>query len=752
MSIPGVEILALSLTPYALLPLVTVLALLWLAAHAWRRRASPVVGYFVVLLAAQLVWVTAYGFEIVLTDVFAMTVAAKVAYIGVVAICPSLLLVALHMTGRAHWVTKKLVLGIAVVPVATLLALWLPTDLVWQKVTLAEGTPFPEIRATRGWGFWVHVAYAYVILVLVTVLLISKLWRERTKGKREALTMLGSLAFPWGSNAAFLAGVEIIPAVDLTPFAFSLTATGLAWSLSHRGLLKLLPVTRQDLLEKMTDAVIVLDEDDRIVDINATARELLGTRHEPGQEAREALAAFPELLERMHSASPMRSEVNFGQGIVQRSFDLQISVLQTRRRKRAGRMLVLRDVTVRKYWEVELARSKEEAEAATIAKSEFLANMSHEIRTPMNGVLGVTDLLLDTDLDDEQKDLAGTIHSSAAALLEILNDILDSSKIEAGRLDIESVPFDLRDAIESVTALLAFRAQEKGIELIVDHALDLPDRFVGDPTRLRQILTNLTGNAIKFTNEGSVRIEVHVEPDGAKNLVMIRVIDSGIGIKPDKLARVFDKFAQADASTTRKFGGTGLGLPIARELARRMGGDVEVSSEFGRGSAFTASLRLATAPDATRKPKMASRATAPQAPGDASGGVRILLAEDNRVNQLVAKGMLERLGHEVIVAADGREALERLETTRFDLVLMDCQMPEMDGLEATAALRRREPEGERTLVIALTASAMHGDRERCLTAGMDDYLSKPLTRHALEQALQKWLAASGRPAEPISAA
>ena len=720
----------------------TALALLWLGAHAWRRRAAPVVAYFVAIVAAQLVWVVGYGIEIILTDLYAMAVVAKVVYVGIVAVCPALLLVVFHMTGRGELVTKKLILALSVIPVLTLLALWLPTDLVWKDVQLAEGTPFPELRTTRGWGFWAHVGYAYTILVVATALLVQKLWRERTRGRREALTMLGGLSFPWLSNALFLSGVELIPAVDLTPFAFSITTAGLAWSLSHRGLLTLLPVTRADLLEKMTDAVIVLDDDNRVAEMNATARELLGVPRELGQRMEEAFRNVPELLDRVASVSPMRSEVNIGQGIVQRSFDVQISILQTRRGRPAGRMLVLRDVTVRKYWEAELARSKEAAESATVAKSEFLANMSHEIRTPMNGVLGVTDLLLDTSLDREQSQLVRTIHGSAATLLEILNDILDFSKIEAGHLDIDAVPFDLQEAVESVASLLSYRAQEKNVNLVVDHPRDLPRHFVGDPTRIRQILTNLTGNAIKFTQEGTVRIAVEVrEADEACSDIVLQVRDSGIGMRPDQLARAFDKFAQADASTTRRFGGTGLGLSIARELARRMGGDIEAESEVGLGSTFTAWIRLkrSTAAAIDRSLVAASNTPPPQTDTDAEPPVRILLAEDNRVNQLVAKGMLERLGYDVTVACDGCEAVDLWSEGDFDLVLMDCQMPEMDGLEATAEIRRREASGQHALIIALTANAMRGDRERCLAAGMDDYLSKPLTRRSLEGTLQKWL-------------
>jgi PAS domain S-box-containing protein len=453
----------------------------------------------------------------------------------------------------------------------------------------------------------------------------------------------------------------------------------------------------------------------------------------------ETLAVYREVLRTGQAVKSYEYEVALRNPAV-KFVEQSVSLERDSQGRPIGFLGIIRDSTARKLGDDELEQAKDAAEAANRAKSEFLANMSHEIRTPMNGIMGMTALALDTPLTPFQADCLATINRQAETLLRIINDVLDFSKIESRKIEIESAAFTLSDIVDDVVKPLEMTAREKRLEFRHRISDNVPPRLLGDAVRLEQVLTNLLANAIKFTERGSVTLDVRAESSNTEVATLhFSVADTGIGIPADMLDTIFQPFRQADGSTTRRFGGTGLGLTISATLVQLMGGRVWVESEPGAGSTFhfTAAFPIAVAraePDRRKQPRP------PVEPSPSSA--RVLVAEDNVINQRIAQSLLTKRGHTVTVVNNGREALDALEREPFDVVLMDVQMPDMDGFEATAAIRERERgTGSRVRIVAMTAHAMQGDRERCLAAGMDDYLSKPIDQDRLfglvEEALQQ---------------
>ncbi|MDO9227693.1 MAG: ATP-binding protein [Pseudomonadota bacterium] len=533
----------------------------------------------------------------------------------------------------------------------------------------------------------------------------------------------------------------------------ALVAAIVAWAVIQRSA-RLAAITErertkfQTLFETNSDGIVILDQNgftdcnqatlemfrlDRVDDFLSRRPEDLGSTQQPGGASSFVLAQrqIQEAVAKGHTVFDWTARRPDGS-----TFPAEIALHAMTLDGRPVIQAIMRDISAQKEAEAALEAARDAALEATKMKSQFVANVSHEIRTPMNGVLGMTKLLLASPLNPRQMEYAEAISRSAESLMRIINDLLDFSKIEAGRLSLEVIDFDLHALLKDVLALYRPRADAKGIALRLEIVGEPPDWVRGDSLRLRQILLNLLDNAIKFTAEGEVLLRAEA---GDENAIRFAVRDSGIGIPSAVQEHIFQAFAQADGSVSRKFGGTGLGLAICRQLTALMGGELKLQSAPNQGSTFYFSLRLAPGQQPNRRLSDHPENLPPQFPG-----MRILVAEDNPVNQKLAGFMLEDYGVEVLLADDGKAAYELLENEAVDLVLMDCQMPEWDGLTASRAIRAREVEQQRRRlpILALSANATAGFEATCREAGMDDYLCKPLNEATLTAALRRWLPGS----------
>ncbi len=508
-------------------------------------------------------------------------------------------------------------------------------------------------------------------------------------------------------------------------------------------------------LENISQGILMIDGAGRVPVYNQRACDLLGLP----PELRKRTLTFQEILDwqwgthefgDMQAAQPnLRRALKHG-GLLSETFSYErtrpngeVLDVRTLPLPNGGAVRTFTDITERKRTEVVLAAARDATEAASRARSEFLAVMSHEIRTPMNGIIGVAGLLLDMPIDPIARQYVNIMHESGNHLLQLINDVLDFSKLDAGKLELEEVAFDLPGTVSGAMELMASQAREKGLTLALDVERTVPRMVTGDPGRLRQILLNLIGNGIKFTETGGITIRLRSEARAAGGIKLTCAItDTGIGIPPGKAHRLFEQFSQVDSSVSRQFGGTGLGLAISRKLAEQMGGSIGVESKLGAGSTFSFDICLKQA----AQPEPLPDTTASEA--EATPRSRILVAEDNNTNRLVVTRMLERRGHRVDCVHNGREAVEAVRSIPYDLVLMDMMMPEMDGLSATRAIRALPCAAARVPLIGLTANVLTTDKEACLAAGMNGFLTKPVTADRLAETIRLVLAHKQPPPRP----
>ena len=696
--------------PFAFVLFATAAIAATVAVTVWRRPA-PGARTCSLLMAALAWWSVFYAAELLTIGRGAQLAWIKVEYIGILAAPLAWLLFTLRLTG--HEPSRRLQRWLCLVP-ATLYAVLL-TDgwhgLYYDSAETVRVGRWSVLRIVYGPAGWANVVYAYLCLAAGMSVIGRTLWTSARLYRRQAQALLASAAVPWLVNGAYMFGLGA--GVDLTPVAFTITGLGAAWALQHAQLLDLAPVARDRVIENLVDGLAVLDRTDRIVDTNPAFLRFLGLEAGAtiGRTFASLLAGHPELAAQCQDPDGLVPSAT--------PYEVVCGPLVDRRGRLLGRLVTLRDVTDRNRAMAELVRARTAAEDLLRAKSEFLTTVSHEIRTPMNGVVGMTTLLLETALTAEQRDHLETLRASSTQLLAILNDILDFSSLESGRMAIGASPYEPGPTIEGVIDSLRRLADERGVELTVQVAATVPDRCLGDAARVRQIATHLVANAIKFTGAGRVSVRLDGEPPQADGqALMLTVADTGIGIPSDRLDDLFQPFVQVDGSTARRYGGSGLGLAISRRLAELMGGTITVESTPQRGSTFRASWRV-------------QPAVMPVPPASA---LRILVAEDNPINQKVVLRMLARCGHDADLATNGAGAVSKIGEREYDVVLMDVQMPEMDGFEATRRIRDRCG-ARQPRIVAMTANATGCDRERCLAAGMDDYITKPLSLDDLRAVL-----------------
>lgn len=840
------------------------------------KKGIPSVVYFKRMLVAALLWAVINGIELASNDAALKILLSKIEYVGVTNIMPLWFMFVLSYTKRERLPGRKGLLFIAVALVVTLLVFTNEYHhLIWPEITPMQTENGLLLKYSHGLVLYIFALYCAVILVTGLVILFRSLRNAPPLFRWQVWLVIAGSVAPWIGNSLYLAGLSPLPSIDATPVGFIFTGITFLYAIARYQMFDLMPVARDTLFDELMDGVIVLDEKKRIADINSAATELTGVNVDNAvgrhiSEIIEPLAGIPG------KGNDIGETGNQYIVILNRTIEISFSALQDKGKAICGYLIFMRDITDKRRAEIELLQAKEAAEAANITKSQFLANMSHEIRTPMNGISGFLEMLSNTDLDEEQADYLKEIKIATDSLLFLINDILDYSKIEAGKLKMESIPFNLHLLIEESVSLFTPAALEKGTEIVTHITDGVPEGVKGDPVRLRQVLNNIIGNAVKFTEKGEVTVTASTISSDAESVQLrFDIKDTGIGIPDEVKNKLFEVFTQADASTTRKYGGTGLGLAISKRILDLAGGSIEAAAGEEKGSRFVITIELekaeikgteknydpdilnnlrvmvldsnnssrlvlrdylerahcvvSEAADGVQGIKMLEKMRTDELPAvllvdyqlpnlngietgriiDENGklsGIRvilmytrtqrsnlaaikekniagylsrpvreiellntiaaviankreavshhmsgnisndaekagsrpvILLVEDMPANQKLAKLMLSKIGCSIECADNGKQAVEACKAGKYDIILMDCQMPVMDGYEASKKIRTVPGPNIDTPIIAMTANAMDGDREKCLSAGMNDYIAKPVKSGQLVECIRR---------------
>lgn len=721
---------------YIFLLMLTAGVSLVIAGVAWRKRDAQGAIPLTVLMASITVWAF-FQIMVYLAPTMELKILyANLRYIGIDTAPIAFYALAWDYKHRTKTMQFKQYLKIAVFPALCIHALW-NNDVhhrFYRSVFMKDGI----LAMTNGPIFWINMIYLYFFVLLAIYHFVNSFRNSQSKHRQQALIIMVAAFIPLISNLIFNIGVLPFTDVDITPISFLLTGLLFYYALFYFALLDVVPIARDLLIEEMQDFVIVLDNNRRVLDMNKSAREFIlqGKKQKAkyvGMPIYSLAENWSELAEVIENGEIDYARITHTRDGKTNYFDINKSEIYNRNGKKLGQVVDLRNINMLAEALQEAKNAREAAEHANRSKGYFLANMSHEIRTPMNAIIGIAEMLDAEGLSrEEQKKYNQIIIKSAESLLTIINDILDLSKIEAGRMELEKSSIDLgqlvRDAVEIFNITTANRS------IIMTSYIDkrIPQRLLGDAVRIRQILTNLISNSVKFTKQGE--IEVTAKYFGKKNnvnTIELCVRDTGLGISENKLDTVFESFKQADSSTTRKYGGTGLGLTIVKSLVELMNGTIKVESKLGEGSRFTVLLPIEDAAE-----EAAEQKSQQQADTGSMKELQLLVAEDNKINREVIGLHLKKLGCQFEIVENGRQAVEKYSLGSYDALLMDIQMPDMDGLEATAIIRSMEEgTGRRIPIIALTASSMKEDIQKCLNAGMDAHISKPFKADKLKAAL-----------------